>query len=88
MLLTSRKASEETLHQLPVVGYMTSVYDLRHILSLGFRGLNQAEMHSVLLEAFEQVTRAKLVFEYFSRWGCKSTDAKASSLRLNLLSGT
>ncbi|KAG6594319.1 Isoamyl acetate-hydrolyzing esterase 1 [Phytophthora cinnamomi] len=60
-LILNSEVSVEGLRQL--VGHMTSVYDLRHILSLGFRAFSQTEMHSVLLEAFEEVIRERLVFD-------------------------
>ncbi|GMF12202.1 unnamed protein product [Phytophthora lilii] len=61
MFLSTEAVSLDGLHQM--IGHMTSVYDLRLILSLGFLALSPAEMHVALLDAFEEVIREKLVFD-------------------------
>jgi len=61
LLLSADAMTLEGLRQL--LGHMTSVYDLRLVLSLGFKAFSPSEMHAVLIEAFQEVIREKLVLD-------------------------
>ncbi|RLM96839.1 hypothetical protein BBO99_00000185 [Phytophthora kernoviae] len=61
---TLMKTEALTMQELvKLVGQITSVYDLRSILSLGIRVLSPAEIHTVLIKSFDEIIREKLVFE-------------------------
>ncbi|TDH66569.1 hypothetical protein CCR75_006476 [Bremia lactucae] len=91
LILSAAEVSVTRLRQL--VTLMTSVYDLQVIFGLGFRALNPVEMHTILMEAFDELIRAKLVVDdhamaflklVFQECRCKNIMTEVEQLKWDL----